>query len=937
MPRSAPVTERPLLDREAELDAVVARLESACGGSGSAVLVEGPGGIGKTELLLAAERAARGEGMAVAAARGAELEREFAFGVVRQLFEPASRGLLEGAAGLAAPVFEPPPAGPAGGAVSERSFAVLHGLYWLCANLAERAPLLVAVDDVHWADPPSLEFLSYLARRVGELPVVLLLASRPGEEAVEELAADPRTGVIRPAGLGPGAVAELVLADTGCPPDAEFLDACREATGGNPFLVRELVREVRERGIAPAAGEAELVRDLGPKTVAQRLLARLGRTSPVAVPVVRAAAVLGVDAEVRHVARLAELPAGDVNRALDALESAGIVTGARPVGFVHPIVRSAIYAGIPSGERARLHGRAAGLLREEGAGLERVAGHILLVEPAGEAATVELLVEAAREALARGAPSSAASYLRRALAEPPQPAARPALLAQLGSAESLVGDGRAVEHLREALERATDAEPRRLAALALARFLVLSGEPGRAATIFGAAGTGPERWELGLEASAVAAGVGDTEAAQRMSARLGALRARAEKDPDVPPYVFAALAIADAQANEPADRVAALAERVLAGSDRRGLGWVTGLVAVFTALMFAERYDRAGQAVEEGLAVVRARGSTVHFAVCSAMRSCLALRRGALGDAEADARAALDAAPRQAHGFYGMFALAALVEALVERDRLDEAGHELERIGVPARATAAPYGALLHARGRLHLARQRPEEALHDFLASGRHLTGALCTTPSAASWRSGAALAQLVLDCPDEARELAAEEVALARELGAPRALGVALRAAGLVAGRTGDGAHGLALVEESVRSLEGAQAPLELARSLAELGAAQRRARRRADARAHLRRALDLAHRCGGERVAQRAHTDLPATGARPRRVLLTGPSSLTASERRVADMAAQGLSNREVAQALFVSLRTVETHLTHAFQKLGIESRKELPAALEEKTTS
>ena len=704
--------------------------------------------------------------------------------------------------------------------MAERSFAVLHGLYWLCANLADRAPLLLAVDDVHWSDPPSLELVSYLARRVGELPVALLVASRPGEDAVEalleELGADPRAVVLRPAGLGPDAVAELVRAEARQTPDPAFLEACRAATDGNPFLVRELAREVGERGIVPAAGEAEHVRELGPRTVARRLLARLRRTSPFAVPVVRAAAVLGVDAEVRHIASLAELPADDVAGALDSLEAAGIVTGDRPVGFVHPIVRSAIYSAMPAGERARLHGLAGGILRDEGATPERVASHLLVVEPAGDADTVELLVEAAREALARGAPSSAAIYLRRALAEPPRAADRPALLAELGSAESLVGDARAIEHLREALERATDAEPRRIAALALARFLVLSGELGRAAASFAEADTGLERSELALEASAVAAGTGDTEAAPRMSGRLAALRARAEEDPDVPSVVFAALAIADATGNKPADRVAALAERALAGGEPRGLGWATGLVAMFTALMFAERYDRAGEAVEEGLAVVRARGSAVHFAMCSAMRGCLALRRGALADAEDDARAALEAAPRQAHGFYGMFALATLVETLIERDRLDEAEKVLERIGLPLRATAATYGPLLHARGRLRLARQRPEEALEDFLTAGRHLESALCPSPSAAPWRSGAALAELALGRPEAAREHAAEEVVLARELGAPRALGVALRAAGLVEG----GEEGRPLLEESVRALEASQAQLELARSLAELG---------------------------------------------------------------------------------------------------------------------
>ncbi|MGH3991913.1 MAG: hypothetical protein ACRDSN_05550, partial [Pseudonocardiaceae bacterium] len=476
--------------------------------------------------------------------------------------------------------------------------------------------------------------------------------------------------------------------------------------------------------------------------------------------VVRAAAVLGVDAEVRHIARLSELAAAEVTLALDALEAAGVVTGARPVEFVHPIVRSAIYAAMPAGERARLHGLAAEILREDGATPERVASHMLAVEPAGDPATVELLAAAAREALARGAPSSAASYLRRALSEPPHPDARPALLAELGSAESLIGDARTIEHLREALEAASDNEPRRMAALALARFLVLSGEPGRAAAIFEAARTGSERWGLRLEASAVAAGMGDAEAAQRMGGRLAVLRARAEEDPDLPPVVFGALAITDAQANEPADRVASLADRALAAGGSRGLGWATGLVAVFTALLFAERYDRAGEAVEEGLAIVRARGSAVHFAMCSAMRSCLALRRGAIGDAEADARAALEAAPRQAHGFYGMFALATLLETLVERARPDEAERELRRIGVPERTTAATYGALLNARGRLRLAQQRPEEALEDFLAGGRHLVRGLCVSPSAAPWRSGAALAQLALGRTEAARALAAEEV---------------------------------------------------------------------------------------------------------------------------------------------------------------------------------
>jgi DNA-binding CsgD family transcriptional regulator len=937
----APTSAR-LLERERELGEMLERLDSARAGSGSALVVEGPGGIGKTELLLAADRAARERGMCVLSARGAELEREFAFGVVRQLFETAVTGpggdeLMEGAAGLSVPVFELAGGTDAARAEDERSFAVLHGLYWLCASLAERAPLLVLVDDAHWSDRASLAFLAYLARRVEDLPVALTVASRPGEEEIEEqlleeLLGHPRAALVRPTPLGGAALAALLRAQTSEQPDPAFVDACLAATEGNPFLVRELVREVDERGIAASAEDAERVRELGPRTVARRLLARLGRASPHAVEVVRAVAVLGADADLRRIARLAELTVDDVAGARDALEAAAVLSGERPVEFVHPIARSAIYAAIPAGERARLHALAATLLRDEGAPTERVASHALLTEPAGDQESVDFLVAAAGDALARGAPSSAASYLRRALAEPPHPEQRATLLAELGSAESLVGDPRAIGHLREALERSPDSEPRRAAALALARFFVLSGETGRAASIFESAATGSGRWALRLEASAVAAGIGDTETAPLMAERLEALRARTEEEPEPPAVVYAALAIADVQRNRPADEVAELARRALAGTQRRGLGWATGLVAVFTAFLFAERYDEAAELVEEGFRIVRARGSEVHFAMCSSMRSCLAQRRGGLADAEEDARVAFEAAPRQAQGFYGMFALGSLVESLVDRGRPGEAERELERIGIPERPTALTYGGLICARGRLRLVQQRPEEALADFEAAGRYLLRGQCPSPSAVAWRSGAALAWLALGDAAAARAQASDEVALAREFGAPRTLGMALRAEGLAAG----GEQGLGLLETSVRTLEGSQASVELARSLAEHGAALRRSGQRSEARVPLRRALDLATRCGAEVLAEQARTDLRATGARPRKEILSGPRSLTVSERRVVELAAQGQTNREIAQSLFVSLRTVETHLTHAFQKLGIDSRRKLAEALENTTS-
>jgi len=270
---------------------------------------------------------------------------------------------------------------------------------------------------------------------------------------------------------------------------------------------------------------------------------------------------------------------------------------------------------------------------------------------------------------------------------------------------------------------------------------------------------------------------------------------------------------------------------------------------------------------------------------------------------------------------------------LVERGALDAAEALLDQNGLGSRYEESSYfSLLLHARGRLRLAQRRFSEALDDLLYF-RRLQSDVVYSPSYWSWRSDAALTLLALDDATKARRLAEEEVALARSFGAPRALGVALRAAGLVVG----GKAGIDLLEEAVAVLEDSPAALERARALTDLGAALRRANRRSPAREPLRQGYDLASRCGADALARRARDELAATGARPRRAALSGLESLTASERRIAEMAAQGLSNPEIAQGLFLTRRTVETHLTHVYQKLGIASRDGLPAALETDLTA
>jgi DNA-binding CsgD family transcriptional regulator len=243
------------------------------------------------------------------------------------------------------------------------------------------------------------------------------------------------------------------------------------------------------------------------------------------------------------------------------------------------------------------------------------------------------------------------------------------------------------------------------------------------------------------------------------------------------------------------------------------------------------------------------------------------------------------------------------------------AGFERE-IGARTQTSAG----LRAVRGRLLVAQHRPAEGLADLLAAGEVAlaTGSRC--PAYLPWRSAAAHAHAALGDTGAALALADEEVALARAFGAPRTLGVALRTAGAVRGDE-------ALLRESLTCLTG----LERARTLAALGALLRRANRRSDARALLREALDVAQHAGAAPLRDRVEAELRATGARPRRAVLTGAEALTASERRVAELAADGLTNREIAQALFVTMRTVEGHLTGAFGKLGVRSRRELPDAL------
>jgi len=925
-----------LLERERELAVLAEAVGRAVAGEGGLALVEGAAGIGKTRLVGEARLLGAEAGLRVLAARGGELEREFPFGVVRQLFEPVlvdeelRARAFAGAAAPARPVFEA--FEDAGEAQPDASFAVLHGLFWLTVNLAGERSLLLAFDDLHWCDHPSLRFLAYLVRRLEGLPVLAVAGLRPSEPGVDrallaELAGDPLTTHVQPGDLSRAAVGELVRERLAEEPHPAFVDACREATGGNPLLLGELLKALAGEGVRPLAENVAMVNDLGPRAASRAVLVRLARLSGEAAAVAAALAVLGDGADLNAVAALAELDEQEAARATAELTRAEILRGEPPLGFVHPLVGAAVYQDLSPGERALRHERAASVLGELGASDERVAAQLLLVPPRGDPATVDLLRRAAAAALPKGAAESGAAYLERALAEPPRSEQRTDVLLELGRAEIFTNGPAAVEHLREAHAALTDPVARAYVAQGLGGALLFTGRPADGGRVAREAADAldsiAELEDLRLTLEAFALGARLFEGAEftdfvggRPLPELGqGLGARA---------VTALVAYARAHACEPAEEPVRLALAALAGGalvavEPSGIPTVAALLV----LVFADRNEVLGH-LDEALAAAHRSGSLFGIGGVRLFRGLALLRRGELAEAQEELEITVEHQRTWGYGIGPrLYASAFLGATLVELGELGAAGTVLPDAEEPDFVSDGTRF-WLNAKLELLVAERRDEEALRiveRLRADYDHVR-----LPAAGHWRSLAAEALDRLGRHDEAVAAATEELELARRWGAPGSIGRALRVLGTV-----QRDEGIDELREAVDVLEPSPARLELAKALAALGAALRRARRPGDSREPLRRALELAEVCGAAGLAEWARAELYAAGARPRSTALSGVAALTASEQRVAALAADGQTNRDIAQALFVTPKTVEVHLTNAYRKLGIGSRRQLAAAL------
>jgi DNA-binding CsgD family transcriptional regulator len=724
----------------------------------------------------------------------------------------------------------------------------------------------------------------------------------------------------------------LVHERLGSDADEAFCRACHTATGGNPLFLRELLGGLEAAGVVPSAAAASEVQSVGPAAVSRFVLHRLAALGADATELATVVAVLGDDSELELAARVSGLREDAAREAADDLVRADIFARGTRLGFVHPIVRAALYEDLLPGERQARHAAMAEALMATRAAPERITAHLLLTTPTGDDRRIAVLRSAATDAFHHGSPRAAAERLRRTLAESPSEQERAEILTELGRCDvAEMQFAAADEHLRACLASGAGIETRADAASWLGRCAIVSGGHSAEAAVDALASlaeemrpVNPERsLELGAELLMIGASVLRLRGIRAGHLQRFREQARGHRG-------FEAVArIHDAHEKLFGGGSAEMAMDQVEDALQTGLPpntqMSTALLALFL-LGYGERYDLGLRALDVGLDRARSEGHAAREGTIHGQRAAIALAQGSLHDAQVEAETGLLLVEPPHFAFLQLVAVAITVH--IERGALDDAA-ELARAGT-ALGDAEDHtyvGEFLAARGRLRIAQGQPQEGIADLLWCGERMEAIGVVWPI--HWKGCAASALAALGEKERAARLGREQLEVARRVGARGSLGLALRHAA-AAGRQ-DGR--LELLEEAVSVLERAPARLELAHALADLGSELSRLGRRREGRDAQRRAIELADECGAVALSERVRIDVQSGPGRRGRTELRGRNALTAAEWRVCHLAVSGRTNREIAQALFVTEKTVERHLSNAYQKLGIRSRFQLAAAIGE----
>ncbi|WP_042393582.1 ATP-binding protein [Streptacidiphilus carbonis] len=883
-----------LLERGVELEAARGALDSLAASAvparpGERLLVyTGAAGLGKTSLLAAVRQEAADRGLLVLAARGGEQEQLSAFHVVRALLKPMLAGLgeqqrrdlLGGWMDIVGPAIGLAQDDEAAASAAPDPQGVRDGLDWVVTNLAvSRGPLVLVVDDAHWADAESLSWLASFATRVDGLPVLLVTAYRPDELPDNPASFRTMAGANGATPLGltaltPDAVAALVRRMFGSPPVRVEDAFCREVwavTGGNPFETVELLAKSQERGLAPVEESCPLLRDVAAATKGSGLLARLERLGASSVRLAWAVSVLGIHTPLELAAATAALTPADAAEAADRLREARILTGHQILEFIHPLVATSVYRGIPDDLRTGMHGRAGWIVLGAGKGPITAARHWLEIPPQGDTAVVEQLRAAARAFMQAGAPETAQRCLARALREPPSSAQRAEVLFELGCSTLLYDPAQTVGHLRAALEQPQ--LPDQLhegITVRLAQSLAHSNSLLEASRTTAEAAALAESDQTRLRllvwnfmwCAFDAAEEGSADRSERL-ADLALLLERGEQTIGTAErYVFGLRAWDAVVRGEPvatAVHYADLAqEEGLSWTDQEWAFEVPTLASL--VYMFADLPERAEELFAQGIAEYEEAGwRGAHLAFGHTILGYIRYRTGSLADAELSAREGLAIANRV--GGEGVpvhwFAVGTLAAVLMARGKVADARELVERYRFQA-----PYSAAVvfpdsqTVRGGLLLALGDAEGALAELTAAGERLDHREMSNPGWCGWQRALAQAHAQSGDLGTARALAADQLVRAERFGTDSAVGTALRA---VAEFAEDRRAKVELLRRAVDRFEGCVAPYEHSRAVIDLATALREDGREAEAAERFRTALALAEGCGADELAEDARRGL------------------------------------------------------------------------------
>lgn len=901
-----------LLERDDALGLLAAEMKRASTGEGRLVLLRGATGTGRSALLQTAAERAEGHGLQVLSARSSPEDVSSPLTTVFHLLD---------------------------------SVAEFHGadrescarLWRTLRSTAAASPLLLAVDDVHLADAASRHWLVETARRIDRLPVLMVVTERSQYDVTPAApgltrALPPSVAVARTlAPLTPAAAAELVRASVPAATDDWTADFVR-AGAGSPLLLRALLEDL---GDSPASPLPETPAALYPGAYPAAVGWWLGSAGATTSHVARALAIADRDQLPQPGRELAQLlteaSGSDPARTLGwlaAMTRLGVLIEDTKgsLRYAHPLLRDAVLGDWPAERREAVSRSFADVMLRRGDRIETVADQLLSSGPVRQPWALRALEEAARTAARANRPVQAVQYLRRAVAEPDSGGRRQRLLNELGSLEYTSGNPSAgIRRLHEALHVAAGPRDRASTAIALGTALTERGDVREAMTLLREAERDVAGHPVAVAQSVQAAAtlLADRDQSSRAAAyqRLldgassttGAVdvvgRALLVRHAAVAGELSAAHATSRLRAmlNEPADE---LLEPFL-------------LATAAAVALWADGPREAKSLAERGL---RQLSPTLLHPAAAMLRDVRAEAAVLLGEYEPLLRehAATTATTRRPGP---TDADSHALRALTETGSFDDAWRLVRSVDLHEATDSWALSRFLHACGSLRAAEGDMAGALHDFLDSGRRLSAYAVVNPAVVPWRSAAAACLLALGDRSASLVLAQEELWLARVWDTPRTVGRALHS---VAAAT-RGREGLALGAESVRVLRQSADVGELVSALLSHGRRLASAGQRAQARDLFHEAARHAERVGFVRLRMAAERDLRTVGARRPSAALTGSQSLTGSERRIAELAAEGRTNTEISGLLHVARRTVESHLTSTYRKLGIHGRGKLRAAL------